>query len=1211
MPQFSSLLPSFEGDAALSQVLESVDQGISGCAVAPAGARIPLIASMAARRGGTTYVVTPTGREAEETALALRAWIDEVEVFPSWETLPHERLSPQADTMAQRIAVLRRLVHPQSGDEHAGGLNVVVIPVRALMQPIIHGIADRAPVRVKSGDIVDLPHLAQDLENLGYERVDMVERRGQFSVRGGILDLFPPQEAHPLRIELWGDEVDEIRAFSVSDQRTLGVVESGVWAVACRELLLTPQVRAKARNEIDQLPGAAEILELASQGIAAPGLESLAPILVGGMDSFLDLIPAGGLFVAVDPERIRARGADLVATTEEFLAAAWSQAAGGGTVPLEAGQASFIPLEEIWGAQGRPWWDLTALPPAQLAQAIAEQGGSPANNEDEEAQTSGALLKKEARSVVVSDELVALGARDVRPYRGDYARALDDIRTLLRAGWTLILAAEGEGPARRLNSIATDAGIGSRIVEECDPSQDPSVLYVVSAPRTRGFVAPELKLAIISESDLSGRVGATTRDMRKMPSRRRKGVDPLTLHPGDYIVHDQHGIGRFIELVSRTVGRGEGQVTRDYLVLEYAPSKRGQPGDRLFIPTDSLDQISKYTGSDQPALTKMGGADWEKTKAKARKAVKEIAQELIRLYAVRQATKGHAFGPDTPWQRELEDSFPYVETPDQLVTIDEVKADMEKPMPMDRLLTGDVGYGKTEIAVRAAFKAIQDGKQVAVLVPTTLLVQQHAETFAERYAGFPVTIGTLSRFSTPKEAEKVKEGLASGGVDLVIGTHSLLSGAITFKDLGLVIIDEEQRFGVEHKETLKALRADVDVLSMSATPIPRTLEMAVSGIREMSILQTPPEERQPVLTFVGAHTDAQVSAAIRRELLRDGQVFYVHNRVDSIASVAAHIQELVPEARIRVAHGKLNEHQLESVIVDFWNHDFDVLVCTTIVETGLDISNANTLIVDRADTFGLSQLHQLRGRVGRGRERAYAYFFYPSDRPLSEMAHERLQTIAQNADLGAGLAVAQRDLEIRGAGNLLGGAQSGHIEGVGFDLYVRMVADAVAAFKGQRKEEKKDLRLDITVDAHIPEDYISAERLRLEVYGKIAAVETSEQEKDLREELADRYGPIPQQVDLLFEIARLRSLLRRRGIDELATQGKYLRIHPIELKESQAMRLKRLYPGCVVKAAVRQLLVPLPMTARIGGVPLTDRALIDWIENLMTKVLNPPQASQA
>lgn len=1208
MPQFSALLPVFAQDEALHRVLESIDHGESGCVVAPAGARIPLIASMAQRRDKTIYVVVPTGREAEETASALRAWVDDVEVFPSWETLPHERLSPQVDTMAQRIAVLRRLIHPQSGDEHAGALSVVVIPVRALMQPIIHGIADRAPVRVKAGDIVDQPNLARELENLGYTRVDMVEQRGQFSVRGGILDVFPPQEAHPLRIELWGDEVDEIRAFSLQDQRTLGVVDSGVWAVACRELLLTPHVRAKARSEMDRLPGAAEILELASQGIAAPGLESLAPILVGGMDSFLDLIPAGGLFVAIDPERIRARGADLVATTEEFLSAAWSQAAGGGAVPLEAGDASFIPLEEIWGAQGRPWWELTALPPAELAEAMAKNSHGLGDEEGNDV-ASGALLKKEAHSVIVSDTLVALGARDVRPYRGDYTRALEDIRTLIRSGWTLILAAEGEGPARRLYSIATDAGIGSRIVQEIDPAQDSSVLDVVAAPRTKGFVAPDLKLAIISESDLSGRVGATTRDMRKMPSRRRKGVDPLSLHPGDYIVHDQHGIGRFIELVSRTVGRGDGQVTRDYLVLEYAPSKRGQPGDRLFIPTDSLDQISKYTGSDQPALTKMGGADWEKTKAKARKAVKEIAQELIRLYAVRQATKGHAFGPDTPWQRELEDSFPYVETPDQLVTIDEVKADMEKPMPMDRLLTGDVGYGKTEIAVRAAFKAIQDGKQVALLVPTTLLVQQHAETFAERYAGFPVTIGTLSRFSTPKEAEKVKEGLASGGVDLVIGTHSLLSGAVAFKDLGLVIIDEEQRFGVEHKETLKALRADVDVLSMSATPIPRTLEMAVSGIREMSILQTPPEERQPVLTFVGAHTDAQVSAAIRRELLRDGQVFYVHNRVDSISSVAAHIQELVPEARIRVAHGKLNEHQLESVIVDFWNHDFDVLVCTTIVETGLDISNANTLIVDRADTFGLSQLHQLRGRVGRGRERAYAYFFYPSDRPLSETAHERLQTIAQNADLGAGLAVAQRDLEIRGAGNLLGGAQSGHIEGVGFDLYVRMVADAVAAFKGQRKEEKKDLRLDVTVDAHIPESYIAAERLRLEVYGKIAAVENSEQEKDLRDEITDRYGPIPPQVDLLFEIARLRALLRQIGIDEVATQGKYLRIHPIELKESQALRLKRLYPGCVVKAAVRQLLVPLPMTARVGGVPLTDHALLEWIQNLLTKVLNPTVAS--
>ena len=601
----------------------------------------------------------------------------------------------------------------------------------------------------------------------------------------------------------------------------------------------------------------------------------------------------------------------------------------------------------------------------------------------------------------------------------------------------------------------------------------------------------------------------------------------------------------------------------------------------------------------------MGGAEWAKTKARAKKAVNEVAKELIRLYAARQATRGRAFGPDTPWQRELEDAFPYVETPDQLVTIDEVKADMEKSVPMDRLLTGDVGYGKTEIAVRAAFKAIQDGAQVAVLVPTTLLVQQHVETFTERYAGFPVSIASLSRFSSAKEAEEVKAGLASGKIDLVIGTHSLLTGTVSFKNLGLVVIDEEQRFGVEHKETLKALRTDVDVLSMSATPIPRTLEMAVSGIREMSILQTPPEERQPVLTFVGSYTDQQVSAAIRRELLRDGQVFFVHNRVDSITSVAAHVQELVPEARIRVAHGKLSEHQLEEVIVDFWNHEFDVLVCTTIVETGLDISNANTLIVDRADVFGLSQLHQLRGRVGRGRERAYAYFFYPGDKTLTETAHERLKTIAANTDLGAGLAVAQKDLEIRGAGNLLGGAQSGHIEGVGFDLYVRMVADAVAMFKGEVPEVKPALRLDIPVDAHIPESYVPGERLRLEVYGKIAAVATAEQEADLRDELADRYGPIPRQVELLFAVARMRELLRSRGLEEAVLQGKYLRVNPIELRESQVLRLKRLHPGTVIKAAVRQLLVPVPMTKRMGGDPLTDESFLEWLEVLVTKVLTP------
>lgn len=1185
-----------ESDAALDRATGSLASGRSGILVMPKGARPPAIAALArSAQARPALVLTATGRDAERLTNALRSWIDGVEMMPAWETLPHERLSPQVDTMARRIAVLRRLAHPVEGDKHAGPISVLVVPIRAFLQPVISGLGELEPVRVRPGDRVDLEDLAHRLAALGYERVDMVESRGQLSVRGGILDVFPPQEAHPVRVELWDDEVDEIRAFSVQDQRTLGLLEEGLWAPACRELLLTDAVRARARDLSDDLPGAAEMLSLASEGIAAPGIESLAPVLASGMDRLIDLVPKDSPILAADPERIRARAADLVATTEEFLAAAWSVAAGGGATPLQASAASFLHLDDLIAEGGRPWWQLTELPPAELAgidedaHESVEDGASPSG----------------PRASVVSPTLMRMGMREVRPYRGDFTAACHDLKALADAHWTIVVATEGPGPAKRIRTILAESGLQAAFVEDLGQTPEAGSILVTTAQAEAGFVASELKLAILTESDLTGRAGASTRDMRKMPSRRKKGIDPLALHPGDYIVHDQHGIGRFIELVSRTVGRADSVVTRDYLVLEYAPSKRGQPGDRLYVPTDSLDQISKYTGSDQPALTKMGGAEWAKTKARAKKAVNEVAKELIRLYAARQATRGRAFGPDTPWQRELEDAFPYVETPDQLVTIDEVKADMEKSVPMDRLLTGDVGYGKTEIAVRAAFKAIQDGAQVALLVPTTLLVQQHVETFTERYAGFPVSIASLSRFSSAKEAEEVKAGLASGKIDLVIGTHSLLTGTVSFKNLGLVVIDEEQRFGVEHKETLKALRTDVDVLSMSATPIPRTLEMAVSGIREMSILQTPPEERQPVLTFVGSYTDQQVSAAIRRELLRDGQVFFVHNRVDSITSVAAHVQELVPEARIRVAHGKLSEHQLEEVIVDFWNHEFDVLVCTTIVETGLDISNANTLIVDRADVFGLSQLHQLRGRVGRGRERAYAYFFYPGDKTLTETAHERLKTIAANTDLGAGLAVAQKDLEIRGAGNLLGGAQSGHIEGVGFDLYVRMVADAVAMFKGEVPEVKPALRLDIPVDAHIPESYVPGERLRLEVYGKIAAVATAEQEADLRDELADRYGPIPRQVELLFAVARMRELLRSRGLEEAVLQGKYLRVNPIELRESQVLRLKRLHPGTVIKAAVRQLLVPVPMTKRMGGDPLTDESFLEWLEVLVTKVLTP------
>ncbi|MDT5002608.1 MAG: hypothetical protein QOK12_4713, partial [Mycobacterium sp.] len=682
---------------------------------------------------------------------------------------------------------------------------------------------------------------------------------------------------------------------------------------------------------------------------------------------------------------------------------------------------------------------------------------------------------------------------------------------------------------------------------------------------------------------------------------------------GDLVVHDQHGIGRFVEMTERTVGGAR----REYLVLEYASAKRGGGSDKLFVPMDSLDQLSRYVGGQAPALSRLGGSDWTNTKTKARRAVREIAGELVSLYAKRQASAGHAFGPDTPWQAEMEDAFGFTETVDQLTAITEVKSDMEKPIPMDRVICGDVGYGKTEIAVRAAFKAVQDGKQVAILVPTTLLADQHLQTFTERMSGFPVTVKGLSRFTDPADSRAVLAGMKDGSVDIVIGTHRLLQTGVTWKDLGLVVVDEEQRFGVEHKEHIKSMRTHVDVLTMSATPIPRTLEMSLAGIREMSTILTPPEERFPVLTYVGPQDDKQVAAALRRELLRDGQAFYIHNRVRSIDAAAAKVRALVPEARVVVAHGQMGEEVLERTVEGFWNREYDILVCTTIVETGLDISNANTLIVERADTFGLSQLHQLRGRVGRSRERGYAYMLYPPEVPLTETAYDRLATIAQNNELGAGMAVAMKDLEIRGAGNVLGAEQSGHVAGVGFDLYVRLVGEAVEAYRAvvdggtvAAVEEPKDVRIDLPVDAHLPPDYIGSDRLRLEGYRRLAAAPDDAGIAAVVEELVDRYGPLPEPAQRLVALARLRLLCREYHVTEVSSISEAnVRIAPLPLMDSQQLRLKRMYPSATFRATTSTVVMPIPRTgAGIGAPRVRDLELVRVVAGLLLALDGKPQA---
>jgi transcription-repair coupling factor (superfamily II helicase) len=1161
--------------------------------VGPVGARL-FVASALARQG-PLLVVTATGREADDLSAELRGVFgDAVAMFPSWETLPHERLSPGVDTVGARMMLLRRLTHPQ--DTRLGPpLQVVVTAVRSLLQPMASRLGLAEPLTLSVGDELAFEDVIARLVELAYTRVDMVGRRGEFAVRGGILDVFAPTAEHPVRIEFWGDEVSEIRMFSVADQRSIPEISvDSVVAVACRELLLTDDVRARAAELAGHQPtpehgvtgGVGDMLAKLAEGIPVDGMEALLPVLrPGDLALLTDQFADGTPVLVCDPEKVRTRAADLIKTGREFLDASWSVAAVGGDSPIDVeqlGGSGFRGLGEVRDAarrSGHPWWTLSQL-------------------SDE--------------SAIELDIRPAPSVRD----RQSAVAGVESIFAMLRAhvatGGSAAVVAPGTGTAHRVVEQLAESDTPATLLE---PGAEPGagVVGVLKGPLHDGLVFPGADLVIVTETDLTGNRMAAS-DGKRLAAKRRNTVDPLALTAGDLVVHDQHGIGRFVEMTERTVGGAR----REYLVLEYASSKRGQnETDKLYVPMDSLDQLSRYVGGQAPSLSRLGGSDWANTKTKARRAVREIAGELVALYAKRQASAGHAFGPDTPWQAEMEDAFGFTETHDQLTAITEVKSDMEKPVPMDRVICGDVGYGKTEIAVRAAFKAVQDGKQVAVLVPTTLLADQHLQTFTARMAGFPVRIKGLSRFTDPAESRSVIDGMADGSVDIVIGTHRLLQTGVRWKDLGLVVVDEEQRFGVEHKEHIKSLRTHVDVLTMSATPIPRTLEMSLAGIREMSTILTPPEERYPVLTYVGAHDDKQIAAALRRELLRDGQAFYVHNRVSSIDAAAARVRELVPEAKVAVAHGQMPEELLETTVEGFWNREFDILVCTTIVETGLDISNANTLIVERADTFGLSQLHQLRGRVGRSRERGYAYFLYPQDTPLTETAYDRLATIAQNNDLGAGMAVAMKDLEIRGAGNVLGAEQSGHVAGVGFDLYVRLVGEAVEAYRaaadGQTvlsAEEPKDVRIDLPVDAHLPPDYIPSDRLRLEGYRRLAAAGDDAEIDALIEELTDRYGTLPETADLLVAVARLRLVCRAAGITEVsAASAATLRLSPLTLPDSAQVRLARRYPGARYRATALTVQVPIPRAGGVGAPRIRDLELVQWVGGLVATLVGKPGES--
>ena len=981
---------------------------------------------------------------------------------------------------------------------------VVVASVRAAIQRLSPSLPD--PILIGLGDVFEFDSVVDGLVERGYCRTHRVESRGEIAVRGGIVDVAPAQGGKPIRIEFLGDHVDDLRRFSVRTQRAIESVSSAVFYPA-REFRLGDEVRERADYLRQSHPWASGVWDRITAGVTFQGMESWMPWLTPAV-SLVDQALAD--VVMFDCARAVARARDLF-NEETDLA---------------------LTLAPTWGV-GVP--ETEDYPRLYLPLTLE----------------SGRILEVFPQPVGPGDESLRLRSLDA--VAGNPTSVVEALRQCQEQGITVVVAMDGIAAATRSARLFSDSGMALAVVNELD-SVRPAVL---ATGIRKGFIVPKMGVGVVGEQEVAGR----RRGHRRTRTRARGMTEDAyrDLAPGDYVVHHHHGIGRFEGLVHREMAG----VERDYLLVAY----HGE--DRLYIPTDQLVAVRRYAGGEAPRLSRLGGADWETTRSKVRQAVKVIAEEVVDLHRRRAATVGHSFDPDTPWQAELESSFSFEETPDQLRAIEDMKADMEAPKPMDRLIFGDVGFGKTEVALRGVFKAVQGAKQAAVLVPTTLLAQQHHSTFQDRLASYPIRVEMLSRFLTPRQQKAVIEGLALGTVDVVVATHRLLSDDIVFKDLGLLVIDEEQRFGVSAKDKLRRLCASIDVLTLTATPIPRTLEMALTGIREVSKIRTPPEDRHPILTYVGPYEEQTVAAAIRRELLREGQVFVVHNRIQSIDYAVARLRELVPDARYAVVHGRMSESQLEQAMYSFWNCDYDVLVATTIIESGLDLPQVNTLIVERSDLLGLAQLYQLRGRVGRSSQRAYAYLFHPPEADLSEDAYRRLEAIGEYSDLGSGFELAIRDLEIRGAGSILGETQVGHIAAVGFDLYTELVANAVDELRGhdrgQMAEAPTEIRIDIPVDARLPDDYIPSSSQRLEAYRRLAAALTEEEIVDIEEEWRDRFGEPVDEARTLIDIARLRMEAVRAGLNEVVKLRNEVRLSPVALTASGEVRLARLCEGALVR----------------------------------------------
>ncbi|WP_336248840.1 transcription-repair coupling factor [Stomatohabitans albus] len=1135
------------------------DLGVGGLISCPPPLRALVAAKLAQRRPLVLIVPTRTEAETLRDDIAAYVGLNAVRVFDAWETLPHERLSPQPATVGSRLATLNAL--------RSGEARVVIAPVRAALQPIDPRVAERTPLIISSQFAEGLEGLVTGLAQLGYTRTSLVTTTGEFAVRGGIVDVYGAGAEEPVRIEFFGDDVDDMRTFDPIDQRTVAKVET-VTIHAARELVLDEETRTLARAKAKEVQALAPQLNELADGVAVEGAEGLVLALIDQPVYLTDIVHDETGLVVIDHEQVHDRAEQLIEQAKQLIVADWGALAqrvaphqDDAGIPLEDERAGFAELTD-------------------LVDRFAQRA------------TRGAKVWR-TTAFQSSDAVITLHARVFDTWRGNIPEVGQTARILAKDEQLVVISVRDHGNALRIAQVLRDGGLAVDHLDDGQPlpRKPNGRIQLVESPLRTGFNSRELGIALIGEFDVFG--ARRTAGKRRIGSRKSAEQTVLDLEIGGALVHAVHGIGTYVGMQTRTLKGGSGTVTRDYVVVEYAG------GDKLYVPSDQVDALAVYTGGEHPRIMRMGGADWERAKLKVKTAVKEMAADLMRLYSARMTATGHAFQPDVEMLAKLEESFPWVETADQLEAIQAVKEDMGTPLPMDRLICGDVGFGKTEVAVRAAAMAVFDNHQAAVLVPTTLLAQQHGETFIERFANTGITVKVLSRFSTQKEMNATLEGLKDGSVDIVVGTHRLLSTDVSFKNLGLLVVDEEQRFGVGHKERLKQLKTSVDVLTMSATPIPRTMEMAITGIRDMSTIETPPVDRQPVITQVTEWDEDLAVLALRRELLREGQVFWLHNKVDTIHAAADRIRELVPGARVAVGHGQMPEEELEQVMLDFWTRDIDVLVATTIIENGIDIPNANTLVVEDADRLGMSQLYQLRGRVGRSATRGYAHLFY-TGKPTPE-AWKRLESIATHSHLGAGMSVALKDLEIRGAGSMLGADQSGTVSGVGFDTYTQLMREAVAELGGMPSPEPEiEIKVDLPVDAHLPHDWITDEGLRLQAYRLVAGIRNVHDVNDVRAELTDRYGKPPAAAERLIMLAAFKSMLRMWGITEVSTTPRHtVRMYPVLLADSKQVRLTRKYPQAQWNPSGEVL--ELPQTKGFSQDP------VGWLAKRLADILGKPE----